>query len=373
MTLRAFRAFGVLRDDARVLGVGAGHEATIYWLTRHVGEVVATDLYETEDVWSETDSSADMLTDPGRYWDGTGIPSGSTVRHMAALRARVRGRVLRRDLLLQLDRALRRFRGRRRSVEEMFRVLRPGGILALATEFRLEGTGSATPACCGSTSRSCGRCCSTGSGGIRRPRCDLSIYEETVSHPVQMREAIADLEAGTRGLEPLPARGPSGWRVPLDERARRAGQVGPDRVRVAPARSRAAAPTVSAPRSRVAGLPRGGLGPQQALARDGARLGRQGVEVRPDHHLDQLLEADARLPAELALRLRRVRDDLLDVGRPREIRVDAGRGPRASGRRRRTPHPRSPRPSGTTPVPITKSSGSSRCSIIHIASTYSFA
>ena len=28
---------------------------------------------------------------------------------------------------------------RRRSVEEMFRVLRPGGVLALATEFRLEG------------------------------------------------------------------------------------------------------------------------------------------------------------------------------------------------------------------------------------------
>ncbi len=53
MTLRAFRDFGALHEGAEVLGVGADHEATIYWLTRHVGTVVATDLYETEDVWSE--------------------------------------------------------------------------------------------------------------------------------------------------------------------------------------------------------------------------------------------------------------------------------------------------------------------------------
>ena len=81
----------MLREDARVLGVGAGREATIYWLTRHVGEVVATDLYETEDNWSESDSGADMLTDPGRYWDGDWNPDRLTVRHMDALAARVRG------------------------------------------------------------------------------------------------------------------------------------------------------------------------------------------------------------------------------------------------------------------------------------------
>src|SRR5512133_3571765 len=61
MTARAFRSFGALRGDAHVLGVGAGHEATIYWLTRQVGKVVATDLYRTEDAWSERDSGADML------------------------------------------------------------------------------------------------------------------------------------------------------------------------------------------------------------------------------------------------------------------------------------------------------------------------
>ena len=33
----------------------------------------------------------------------------------------------------------------RRSVEEMYRVLRPGGVAALATEFRLEGPGLGLP------------------------------------------------------------------------------------------------------------------------------------------------------------------------------------------------------------------------------------
>ncbi len=77
MTARAFRDLGVLGEEARVLGVGAGHEATIYWLTRQVGRVVATDLYEADDAWSETDSSAEMLTDPGRFWDGPWDPTAS--------------------------------------------------------------------------------------------------------------------------------------------------------------------------------------------------------------------------------------------------------------------------------------------------------
>src|SRR3954466_8505922 len=51
MTLRAFRSLGVRGEEPGVLGVGAGRGATFYWLPRHVGEVVATDLYETVDSW----------------------------------------------------------------------------------------------------------------------------------------------------------------------------------------------------------------------------------------------------------------------------------------------------------------------------------
>ncbi len=45
MSLRAFRDLGVLGPESDVLGVGAGAEATIFWLTNHCRRVFATDLY----------------------------------------------------------------------------------------------------------------------------------------------------------------------------------------------------------------------------------------------------------------------------------------------------------------------------------------
>ena len=76
MTLRAFRALGALRDDAEVLGVGAGHEATIYWLTRHVGKVVATDLYGGGRLVGDRLGRGHAHRS-GRYWDGPGTRSAS--------------------------------------------------------------------------------------------------------------------------------------------------------------------------------------------------------------------------------------------------------------------------------------------------------
>src|SRR5262245_18711667 len=36
---------GLLRDDARILSVGAGHETVLFWLANRVEKVVATDIY----------------------------------------------------------------------------------------------------------------------------------------------------------------------------------------------------------------------------------------------------------------------------------------------------------------------------------------
>src|SRR5437764_11138602 len=47
------------------------------------------------------------------------------------------------------------------------------------------------------------------------------------------------------------------------------------------------------------------------------------LEVRVDHQPDELIEAGARLPAELLLRLRVVADQVIDLGRPVEGRVGA--------------------------------------------------
>jgi SAM-dependent methyltransferase len=145
MTARAFEDLGALRDDAEVLGVGAGYEATIYWLTRKVRRVIATDLYEADDAWSATDSSADMLTDPGRFWNGPWNPERLEVRSMNALELEFPDDHF--DAVFSSS-SIEHFGGFaeiRRSIEEIYRVLKPGGVAALATEFRVAGEADGWP------------------------------------------------------------------------------------------------------------------------------------------------------------------------------------------------------------------------------------
>lgn len=204
MTLRAFRSLNVLRDDARVLGVGAGREATVYWLTRHVGEVVATDLYETPDHWSERDSSADMLTDPGRYWDGEWNPDRLTVRHMDALELSFEDESFDAIFSSSSIEHFGDFPDVRRSVEEMFRVLRPGGILALATEFRLEGDRIGYPGLLRFDEPELRALLLDGLWWDPATPMKLRISDETRATAVEMKEAIADQEAGIRGWSRYP-------------------------------------------------------------------------------------------------------------------------------------------------------------------------
>jgi len=204
MTLRAFRSLGILREDARVLGVGAGREATIYWLTRHVGEVVATDLYESEDDWSETDSSADMLTDPGRYWEGEWRPERLVVRHMDALELCFEDESFDAIFSSSSIEHFGDFPDVRRSVEEMFRVLRPGGVLALATEFRLEGDRIGYPGLLRFDEPELRSLLLDGLWWDPATPLDTRISSETLASAVEMTDAIADVESGLRGWSQYP-------------------------------------------------------------------------------------------------------------------------------------------------------------------------
>jgi SAM-dependent methyltransferase len=204
MTLRAFRSLGVLRDDARVLGVGAGREATVYWLTRHVGEVVATDLYRTEDDWSDSDSSADMLSDPGRYWDRDWNPERLTVRHMDALHLEFPDDSFDAIFSSSSIEHFGDFPDVRHAIEEMFRVLRPGGVLALATEFRLEGDRIGYPGLLRFDEPELRALLLDGLWWDPATPMKLAVSEETRATAVEMREAIADQEAGIRGWSRYP-------------------------------------------------------------------------------------------------------------------------------------------------------------------------
>jgi SAM-dependent methyltransferase len=134
------RRLGALRADASIVSIGAGHELVLYWLANHAAEVVATDMYEG--VWQDVqgrEGDPDVIQNPDDYapfpyrrdrlrfmkMDGRHLtfPDGtfdiayslSSIEHFGGIE------------------------GAAATIREMGRVLKPGGILALATEYVLAG------------------------------------------------------------------------------------------------------------------------------------------------------------------------------------------------------------------------------------------
>ena len=134
------RHLGVLTEDAVVVSVGAGHELVLYWLTNHVHRVVATDRYEG--VWQDQqgrEGDPAVLTSPDSY---TSFP----YRRERLVFLQMDGRQLGlrsgfADVVYSLS-SIEHFggvAGATTTIREMARVLRPGGVLALATEYVLAG------------------------------------------------------------------------------------------------------------------------------------------------------------------------------------------------------------------------------------------
>ena len=138
MAARTLANLGVLGEDTEILGVGAGDEPTIFWLTRKVKRVFATDLYLEHGAWEST-APTSMLTDPSRHSQGPWNPRRLVVQHMDGLDLQYEDESFGGIFSSSSIEHFGELADVRRAAEEMCRVLRPGGVATLSTEFRLHG------------------------------------------------------------------------------------------------------------------------------------------------------------------------------------------------------------------------------------------
>lgn len=129
------------RRRKRVLGVGAGSEPTIFLLTESFDEVHATDLYAGGG-WRNVAPDT-MLTHPEHYSGGVGDVSKLTVQHMDARDLRYADESVDAVFCTSSIEHFGDWPDMMQAAREMGRVLKPGGVAVIVTEYDLNGTAGA--------------------------------------------------------------------------------------------------------------------------------------------------------------------------------------------------------------------------------------
>jgi ubiquinone/menaquinone biosynthesis C-methylase UbiE len=124
---------GLLAEKTRILSVGAGHEAVLFWLANRVAKVVATDIYG-EGIFSGLEADRTMLNDPASFSPYPYRESHLEVRHMDAKQLEFEDASFDAVFSLSSIEHFGSWADIRRSAAEMGRVLRPGGAAFLVTE-----------------------------------------------------------------------------------------------------------------------------------------------------------------------------------------------------------------------------------------------
>lgn len=128
---------GMLRADHRALGVGVGWEPLSFFFSNLLDEVVATDLYALDDEWTSREGSPKILEDPDPY-----APYPYRKNRLRFLR--MDGRSLdfpnsSFDVVWSCS-SIEHFGGHvgaQQAMLEIERVLRPGGVASVITEYVL--------------------------------------------------------------------------------------------------------------------------------------------------------------------------------------------------------------------------------------------
>ena len=140
MAMYSFKKLGIINDSSEILGVGVAKEETISMLSKDVKRVFATDIYLDGGSWQHW-YEKELLVDARQYMSGD-------YNHRRVVWQHVDGR----DMPYEDNSfdgvfscsSLEHFGNEldiRKAIEEVYRVLKPGGVAAISTEYKIEGDG----------------------------------------------------------------------------------------------------------------------------------------------------------------------------------------------------------------------------------------
>ena len=133
----AMRRFGKLNEKCTAIGVGAGREEVLFYLANHLGHVYATDLYDGKD-WRNF-APSDFPDNPKKYAPFPYKEDALTVLRMDATNLEFPSDTF--DIAFSFS-SIEHFGGKNhagalRSLREVERVLKTGGIATITTEYIL--------------------------------------------------------------------------------------------------------------------------------------------------------------------------------------------------------------------------------------------
>ena len=134
----AMRRFGKLNEKSTAIGVGSGREAILYYLANKVKHVYATDLYKVRN-WMEA-APSDFPENPKKYAPFPYKEDALTVLRMDGTKLEFPSESF--DIAFSFS-SIEHFdsggknnhSGALRSLKEMERVLKPGGLAVITTEY----------------------------------------------------------------------------------------------------------------------------------------------------------------------------------------------------------------------------------------------
>jgi SAM-dependent methyltransferase len=138
---QGLQALGLLNGQSRALGLGVGHEPLIYAFCNTCKAVIATDLYSSS-TWAAAEMETEKVytLNPFEY-----ERDRLTVRHMDMTAIDYADESFDFVWSCCAIEHLNNFQDLHRLYQEIHRVLRPGGIVALTTEFKVAGESGYEP------------------------------------------------------------------------------------------------------------------------------------------------------------------------------------------------------------------------------------